>query len=59
MKKICGNKMVMVDLTLTQKMSERGKVTRMRRALRPVRRRVQGPGPVGSAAERTRCMFTC
>ena len=57
LKEICGNKMVMVDLTLTQKMSERGKVTRMRRALRPVRRRAHGPGLVGSATEKTQYMF--
>jgi hypothetical protein len=36
-------------LTLIQNKREKGRVTRRRRALRPVSRRAHGPGPLGSA----------
>ena len=39
-------------LTLIQRMSESGRVMRMRTRLTPVSMREQGPGPVGSAGQR-------
>jgi hypothetical protein len=38
-------------VTLIQNTREKGRVTRRRRALRPVRRRAHGPGLLGSAKE--------